>query len=141
MFGRGDKYERQLAKCGINAQPELQLAVALSAFEALGEYDAAICKWNAKATADKTFANFCPYIQCEFTKRTKHDKATAKSIGFGIANQVKEDENVPSNANQAAWALAEVASVMQSASEKKMENLMEMFMKLLEAMAKNSRNR
>ena len=29
MFARGDKYEQQLAKCGINAQPALRLAVAL----------------------------------------------------------------------------------------------------------------
>ncbi|KAL7483889.1 hypothetical protein ACHAW6_009529 [Cyclotella cf. meneghiniana] len=84
-----DKYERQLAKCEINAQPALRLAVALSAFEASGEYDAVIHKWNAKATADKTFSNFCPYIQCKFTKCTKHNKATAKSVGRGIANQIK----------------------------------------------------
>ena len=114
--------------------------MALSAFEALGDYDAAVHKWNAKATADKMFANFHPYIQHEFTKRTKHDKAIAKSVGHGIANQAKEDENVPSNANQAACALTEVASVMQSALEKQMEKLMRMFMKSLKAMAKNSPN-
>lgn len=114
--------------------------MALSAFKALGGYDAAIREWNAKATANKTFADFCPYIKREFMKRTKHDKVTAKSVGRGIANQAKEDENIPSTADQATWALAEVASVMQSASEKQMEKLMEMFMKSLEEMIKISPN-
>ena len=64
------------------------------------------------------------YIQHEFTKRTKHDKATAKSVGRGIANEVKEEADVPSEAEQAAWALAEVANMMQTASEKQMEKMM-----------------
>ena len=66
MFARGDKYERQLVKAGIAAQPAMRLAIALDAFQA------------AKPVADKTFANFRPFIQREFTKRVKHDKTSAK---------------------------------------------------------------
>ena len=140
MFARGDKYERQLAKCGIIAQPALRLATALTAFETSGEYDASIREWKAKPAADQTFDNFRPFIQREFTKKTKHDKTTAKSVGRGIANHAKIEEqtdDVPSDADQAAWALAEVASVMQAASEKQMERLIKMFTKSMEAMNKN----
>jgi hypothetical protein len=41
----------------------------------------------------------------------------AKSVGKSIANQVKEEEDIPSEADQAAWALAKVASMMQAAKE------------------------
>ena len=93
MFARGDKYERQLAKCGIIAQPALRLATALTAFETSGEYDASIREWKAKPAADQTFDNFRPFIQREFTKKTKHDKTTAKSVGQGIANHTKIKDN------------------------------------------------
>eukprot|EP00804_Cyclotella_cryptica_P022255 CCRYP_017925-RA/>CCRYP_017925-RA protein AED:0.39 eAED:0.39 QI:0/-1/0/1/-1/1/1/0/386 len=136
MFARGDKYERQLIKAGIAAQPAMRLAVALAAFQASGEYDAAIRDWETKPVADKTFKHFRPFIQREFTKRVKHDKTSAKSVGKGIANQAREEDDTPSEADQAAWALAEVASVMQAAQDKQMEKLLELFTKSMEAMKK-----
>ena len=110
----------------------------LAAFQASGEYDAAIRDWEAKPVADKTFKNFRPFIQREFTKRVKHDKTSAQSVGKGIANQAREDNDTPSEADQAAWALAEVASVMQAAQDKQMEKLMELFTKSMEAMKNSS---
>ena len=62
MFPWGDKYERQLEKLEINAQPALQLAIALSVLKALGKYNTPIGEWNARATNDKKFDNFCPLI-------------------------------------------------------------------------------
>ena len=47
-------------------------------------------------------------------------------MGRSIANAATEETNVPSEAKQAAWALAKVANVMQTASEKQMEKMVEM---------------
>ncbi|KAL7475762.1 hypothetical protein ACHAW6_001664, partial [Cyclotella cf. meneghiniana] len=102
MFAQRDKYEHQLVKADIAAQPAMRLAIAMAAFQASGNYDAALCYWEAKPVADKTFANFRPFIQREFTKHIKHDKTTAKSVGKGIANQVCKDDDSPSEADQAA---------------------------------------
>ena len=111
MFAREDKYEQQLVKTGITAQPVMRLAFVLAIFQASGKYDAAIQDWEAKPVADKTFTNVCMFIQRKFTVCIKHNKTTAKLGGKGIANHFKE----PSKADQAAWVLAEVASVMQTA--------------------------
>ncbi|KAL7482009.1 hypothetical protein ACHAW6_007697, partial [Cyclotella cf. meneghiniana] len=106
MFARGDKYEHQLVKAGIAAQPAMKLAVAFAAFQASGKCDAAIHNWEAKPVADKTFTNFHPFIQHKFTKCIKHDKTMAKSVRKGIANQACKNKDSPLEAGQAAWALA-----------------------------------
>ena len=82
---------------------------------------------EAKPAADKTFANFHPFIQHNFTKCVKHDKSMAKSVGKGIANEVKEEEDALLEIYQAAWALGKVVRMMQAAQEKKNEKLMKMF--------------
>lgn len=71
----------------------------------------------------------------------KRDKATAMSVVCGIANQAKikdKEVDASSEADQAAWAIAKVASVMQAVLEKQVENLMEIFTKTFEAMNKNT---
>lgn len=140
IFAQQDKYERQLEKGGVDAQPALRLAITLFAFKALGKNDALIHEWNARVAIDKTFENFCQFVQHKLTKRMKHDKVTSMSVGCGIANQAKikeEQDDASVKANQAAWALAEVASVMQAALEKQIKKLIEMFTKSFEAMNKN----
>ncbi|KAL7482484.1 hypothetical protein ACHAW6_008159 [Cyclotella cf. meneghiniana] len=95
----------------ITAQPAMRLAIALASFQALGEYDASIHDWEAKPAHNKMFTNFRPFIQREFTN----------PLGKAFFNQAQEKDS-PSEADQAAWALAEVASIMQAALEKQMEN-------------------
>jgi len=46
-----------------------------------------------KPKADQTFANFRIFMQKEFEKHHKQNKTTTKSVGFGIANSVT-DNNV-----------------------------------------------
>lgn len=117
----------------------MRLAIALTSFQALGEYDASIHDWEAKPAHNKMFTNFHPFIQHEFTKSIKSNNTSVKSIGKGIVNQAQEKDS-PSEADQAAWALAEVASVMQAALEKQMEKLMELLTKSMETMTKTSPN-
>ena len=61
MFARADKYERQLERHNIPKQPELRLSYAVSTYQTSGQFDAAMRKWHAKLTADKTFPNLRVY--------------------------------------------------------------------------------
>ena len=84
-FARYDKIEKQLVKAGLTAQPNLCLALAMSAFKSTGEYDTQIHEFKAKSVADKAFANFRPFIINKYAKCTKQHKSTTKSVRFGIA--------------------------------------------------------
>ena len=55
-------------KAGLTAQPNLQLALAMSAFKGTSKYDAMIHEFEAKPTALKTFDNFHPFIINDFAK-------------------------------------------------------------------------
>jgi hypothetical protein len=92
MFARADKYERQLERHGIPKQPELRLLYAVSTYQTSGQFDAAMREWHAKLSANKTFPNFCVYIQTEFTTMVKRNRSTAGSVGKGIANKATEDK-------------------------------------------------
>ena len=138
-FARDDKIERQLIKAGLATQPNLWLALAMSAFKATGEYDAQIGKFEAKATADKTFDNFRLFIVNKYAKRSKQDKSTAKSVGFGIATTAVAAD-IPNNdiqAAEAAWAISEVANAIQAAQDKQNDRMMEMFKQMMAMMSKD----
>lgn len=136
LFERGDKYEKQLIKAGIPAQPTLRLATALSWFQQSGEFDSPIREWNAKPAVDRTFSRFRVFIQKEFSKRQKRDKQTAKASGRGIANNATEEE-MPSDAELQALAMAELVNAVTANNNAQMEKMMEMFSKSLEAMSNN----
>ncbi len=90
MFARADKYEHQLERHSIPKQPELGLLYAVSTYQISGQFDAAMQEWHAKTLANKTFPNFCVYIQNEYTKQVKRNRSTAGSVGKGIANKATE---------------------------------------------------
>ena len=136
LFERGDKLERQLVKAGIPAQPELRLATALCWFQQSGEFDSALREWHLKPAANKTFTEFRVFIQKEFAKRQKRDKATAKATGRGIANNVT-GQDVPTEAELNAMAMAEFVNAVTTNSNAQMEKMMEMFTKSLATLSNN----
>ena len=75
----------------------------MSAFKATGKYDAQIREFEAKATTNKTFDRVRPFIVKEFAKRSKQNKTTAKSVGFGIANSTITTD-IPDEDTQAVEA-------------------------------------
>ena len=85
-FACSDKVERQLISFGLGDQSNLRLALALATFKGTGEYDDSIREFEARATPDKMLVNFRPYIINEYAKKSKTNRSTAKSVGFGIAN-------------------------------------------------------
>jgi hypothetical protein len=128
MFGRADKYERQLEKHSIPKQPELRLLYTVSTYQISGQFDAAMQEWHAKTLANKTFPNFCVYIKNKYTKQVKCNRSTARSVGKGIANkatEVPEPNNLDAEAQ--AMVIAEVANVLQAQNEQQMKNMMSMF--------------
>jgi DNA repair exonuclease SbcCD ATPase subunit len=83
-------------------------------------------EWHAKLSTDKTFPNFCVYIQNEYTKMVKRNRSTAGAIGKGIANKATEEKF-----SAQAMVIAEVANVLQAQNAEQMKNMMAMFEKLL----------
>jgi hypothetical protein len=122
-FARDDKYERQLIKAGLPDQQALRLALAQGFARKSGEYEALLREFEAKAAADRTFANFRPGFIAEFAKRSKH-KDTARSVGFGIANAAT---TAPPEESEAMLALATIAQVLQEGQNKQMQELMAQF--------------
>ncbi len=117
-FARDDRTEQLLAKAQIAPMPELRLALALDSFKATGEYEIALGDWDKKPTADKTFANFRPFILKEYAKRSKPNNSTAKSAGFGIANAAQAraiEELREEHQAEMAWAVSEIARVCRRA--------------------------
>eukprot|EP00804_Cyclotella_cryptica_P012318 CCRYP_020813-RA/>CCRYP_020813-RA protein AED:0.43 eAED:0.43 QI:0/-1/0/1/-1/1/1/0/236 len=131
-FARGDKYEQQLLKVGQACNPELQLAFALVTFQASGEYEAPLRKWQAKPRTDRTFANFRVFMQQEYGKHHKQNKSTAASVGRGIANSIThKPEDQIDHLEAQAILLAEVANSIQETSQKQFKERMEPFAKTL----------
>ncbi len=132
MFAKADKYERQLERHSIPKQPELRLSYAVSTYQISGQFDAAMRKWHAKPTTDKTSPNFRVYIQNEYTKQVKRNRSTAGSVGKGIANAAAEDKL--SDAEAQALVIAEVANVLKEQNDQQMKTMMGMFEKILTSM-------
>ena len=132
-FARGDKYEHQLLKVGQNKNPELRFAFALATFQASGEFESALRKWEVKPKVDQMFANFCVFTQNELGKHHKQNKTTAKLVGFGIANSVtdKDIEKIEQLEVQALM-IAKFANSMQEQSQKQSKEMMEMFKAMLD---------
>ena len=70
----------------------LCLALTMSAFKTMTEYDAQICEFEAKPVADKTFAYFRPFTVNEYAKCMEQHKSITKStikfIDLGIARLI-----------------------------------------------------
>ncbi len=119
VFARADKYERQLEQHSIPKQPELSLSYAVSTYQTLGQFDAAMREWHAKLLTDKTFPNIRVYIQNEYSKMVKWNRSTAGAVGKGIANKATEEKF--SDAEAQAMVIAEVANVLQAQNAEQMK--------------------
>lgn len=83
--------------------------------------------------ADKTFANFRPFITTEFAKRNKVQD-TAKGVGHGIANvatTLQEQQLQLNHAAETALAYATLAEAMKDTQKESMEQMLKMFKDIL----------
>ncbi len=65
--------------------------MALYHLKALGEFDAAVRKWENKAVADKMWINIKTFISAEYAHKNKQNKLTAKQFR---ANTMEEQAEV-----------------------------------------------
>jgi hypothetical protein len=93
-----------------------------------------LCEWGAKTKKNQTFALFRPFIQKEFIKHHKHNKATAKSVGHGIANTVMEAQTREADiVETTVMAVAEIANVMQQKQDEQFDKMLKMFKTIIDA--------
>jgi hypothetical protein len=95
-FNSTDKAQRQLAHANIQIDKEAIMVKALKSFNDAGNFDAAICKWEARPVATQTYANLKVVMCVEFSKLNWQDSTTARATEHSSANNVVE-ENGPSN--------------------------------------------
>ena len=65
--------------------------MALYHLKALGEFNAAVGKWENKAAIDKTWINIKTFISAEYARKNKQNKLTAKQFR---ANAMEEQAEV-----------------------------------------------
>ncbi len=94
-FNRVEKAMRGLTRAGINSNLNKRRDMALFYLKATGEFDAAICEWEAKPEADKTWINIKSFISTEYAKENKQNKFTAKQFkANAMEEQAKATEKL-----------------------------------------------
>jgi hypothetical protein len=86
-FNRVEKAVKSLTRAGITSDMNEHRVMALYYLKATGEFDAAVCEWENKAAADKTWANIKTFIATEYAREIKQNKLTAKQFK---ANLIEE---------------------------------------------------
>jgi len=133
-FNRVTKAMEQLQRAGITSDLNERRGMALFYLKATGEYDPAVCEWENKTAANKTWAIIKVFISNEFAKENKQTKVTAKQFKANlIKEQAEITEELINNLKQARTKQIEI--LMQS----NMEAIKEM-MTLVKANKKNNRS-
>jgi hypothetical protein len=70
-FNRVKKAVKALTRANINMDMNQLQDMALYHFKASGEFDAAVCEWENKAAADKTWTNIKTFISVEYARKNK----------------------------------------------------------------------
>ena len=77
-FNRVKKAIKGLLRNGINSDLNERRDIALFQLKATGEFDPAVCEWEAKPTVQKTWGNIKTFISAEYAKEIKQNKLSAK---------------------------------------------------------------
>ncbi len=86
-FNKAEKAIKQLAHINVPWPLEASMNSTLKAFKDSGDYDLAVRKWEARPKVEKTWANLKIMISNEYSKYQHQHAATAKSVGYGSANE------------------------------------------------------
>ncbi len=101
---------KSLTQNGINSDLNEQKDMALYHLKATGEFNTAVCEWEQKPTASKTWPNIKNFISMEYARENKQNKLTAKRFS---ANAIQEQ----------AKAMEELNATLTGAHTQQMENL------------------
>ena len=89
-FNRVEKAIKGLIRNGINSDLNERRDIALFQLKATGEFDPAVREWEAKPTADKTWANIKTFISAEYAKENKQNKLSAKHFKVNTMQEQAE---------------------------------------------------
>ncbi len=104
--------------------------MALYYFKASGEYNVAVREWEAKPTADKTWANIKIFISTEHAKENEQNKLTAKQFKANlIEEQAKATEELIANLTKAHAKQMKILIKSTTDAMKEMMNLMKTVVK------------
>jgi hypothetical protein len=78
-FNWTDKARRQLACANIQIDKQAMMVKVLKSFKDAGDFDAAICKWEARPVAMQTYAKLKVVMCVEFSKPNRQDATTARA--------------------------------------------------------------
>ena len=67
------------------------MAKALKSFKDAGDYDAPICKWEARPAIAQTYANLKTLMCTEYSKFNHQDATTARATGHASVNNIAEE--------------------------------------------------
>ncbi len=75
---------------GIKSDLNEQRDMALYHLKATGEFDAAVCKWEQKPTASKTWSSIKTFISTEYGRENKQNKHTPKQFSASAIQEQAE---------------------------------------------------
>ncbi len=67
------------------------MVMALKSFKDAGNFNAAICKWEARPVAMQTYPNLKVFVCADFSKLNQQDATTARMTGHASMNNVVEE--------------------------------------------------
>ena len=88
-FNRVENTIKGLTRAGIVSDLNERRDMVLYYLKASGEFDAAICEWEQKPAASKTWTNIKSFIATEYAGENKQNKLTAKQYK---ANAMEEQD-------------------------------------------------
>lgn len=123
-----DEYVRQLETVGVPESNTLCLERFKADIRATGEYTVELAEWEAKPTADKTFANFKPFFQKKWTDKRRFNQASGTTARGALANTATSKKKVQFEDEAAKEPkeinVSDLLALLQGASDPKLEKFM-----------------
>ncbi len=80
-----------MARANIQINKQAMMVKVLKSFRDAGDFDATICKWEARPVDTQTYASLKVVMCADFFKLNRQDATTARVIGHASANNVVEE--------------------------------------------------
>ncbi len=80
-----------MARANIQIDEIAMMVKALKSFKDAGNFDAAICEWEARPVATQTYANLKVVMCAKFSKLNQQEATTVRTTGHASVNNVVEE--------------------------------------------------
>ena len=124
---RQQVYKQILVKCGDTIDNKIMIRRTLPSLEDIPDLELACDKWDSKAEADQTWANFKTHFTAEVAK-AQEKGGTHKLSKIGIANQLLEANQKILDLEQRLEANETNASIRAAEQDETMKNAFMLFL-------------